>query len=799
MPTICCWGRAAQSGVDWSITTSTVAWPLGIATVFAVAQDELELESEPATTTLEIVASDNVRPTIGSFITPDFVFKGDTLVLLAANVIDPNNDPLMVDFYVDSNENNAFDDGDELLGSGTATGNDWSLDVDTSSFINGPIRVFVEASDNGIPAYSHVLTADVTIVDVTGPRVLAQTPSASVIGSIDSVSVFFDEPIDVDSFTVSDISSFTGPAGSINIESLEPVPGSDDMEFRTSFARQTTTGIYSLTIDPTLLDLGGNQLDQDGDGVGGEAVEDAYELTFELELPDLAFQWANQLANSNSARIADLKVDLAKNVIITGSFSDTVDFDPGSAVHELTSNGFSDTFVAKYDMDGNFLWARSGGGTSSDLGAAIAIDPAGSVYAVGEYRETATFSTGTGTTSLTTSAGSGGWEDTYIWKLDSNGNTFWLKTIGGSRRDTPHDIAVVGNDVYIVGEFGGTADFDPNPGIHNLTTTENANAGFDVSDAYLLKLNTSGNFVFARAMGGTNNEVARAVAVDSVGSIYTTGSYKSASDFDRLTSGGNVTFSGSVAAFVTKHSSSGALQWVNTIQSHTVRGQDIVIDGNDDLYIAGEHFSLACSQCGPGDFDPGPGSAIETTDGLDAYMTKWNSNGAFQWVHSFTESGNAGIIRGLAIDSTGDIYAAGDFSGDSVAKFDADGAVQWTKPIDGNDETQAIAVVDPNQIHLAGWFDGTIDVDPDPGTINLTTQGGDDGFLVQWRKPEIVNQPPSLALQNVLTTLPEDADVGNRIKVADIVIGDDGLGTNTVSVGGPDASLFGKSSMTTCT
>ncbi|WP_442506622.1 choice-of-anchor D domain-containing protein [Novipirellula sp. SH528] len=781
-------GPGVQSGNNWSISTSTIAWPLGIATVFAVAADELQLESTPASTTLEIIASDNVQPTIGSFVTPEFAFKGDTLVLLASNVTDPNNDPLNVEFFWDSNANNSFDSEDALLGAGAKSGIDWSINVDTSSFINGPIRVFVEVSDNGIPAYSHVLSAQVMIVDVTGPQIISQIPVTSVFGSIDSVSVLFNEPIDVDSFTISDISSFTGPAGAITIDSLVPVPGSDNQEFRASFARQTTPGAYSLTINPTLLDLGGNELDQDADGTAGEVTEDAYVLSFGVAASDLVFEWANQFSDPSIVRVYDIKVDSADNVIATGAFFGTVDFDPGVGVMNLTSNGSFDAFVAKFDMDGALIWARAAGGSSSDLGAAVTLDNAGNIYATGEYRGTADFDSGSGTLNLTTATGNNGYEDTYIWKLDANGGIFWVKSVGGPDRDQPYDIEVNGSSLYLTGTFAETTDFDPGSGTNNLVANVSPNPNASATDAYLLKLDLSGNFVWARAMGSPFDDVAYGLTIDSTGSLYTVGEYQGAGDFDRLTGGGNVTFSGAIAAFVTKHSSSGDLQWVKTIQSHTIRGRAIDVDLNDDIYIAGEHFYA--SFVGGGDFDPGPGTAQVITSGFDAYVTKWDSNGGFQWVTSLENAASSEIAREVVIGDDGDVYLAGNFVGDSIAKLSNTGTLEWTKGFAGGVEPQAVAVTNSDRVNVGGWFSGTADFDPDPGTINLTSAGNEDGFIVQLRKPVVVNQPPSLALQNVLTTLPENVDVNNRIKVADIVVSDDGLGTNTVSIGGANASLF---------
>ncbi|WMX15899.1 SBBP repeat-containing protein [Aureispira sp. CCB-E] len=217
-----------------------------------------------------------------------------------------------------------------------------------------------------------------------------------------------------------------------------------------------------------------------------------------------------------------ITLDDLGNVYITGHFQGTVDFDPNGGVYNLSSVGSTDIFIQKLDNAGNFLWARSMGGNTTDYGYSIAVDNIGGVYTSGLFRETVDFDPGVGIYNLIST---GDW-DVFVQKLDSNGNFLWAKNMGGPKNDVGTSIALDDlNNIYITGQFQDTADFDPGVGITNLIATGNY-------DRFIQKLNSAGNFLWAKSIGANRFFMETSVALDNSNNIYLIGGFNGAVDFD---------------------------------------------------------------------------------------------------------------------------------------------------------------------------------------------------------------------------------------------------------------------------
>ncbi|WRH67602.1 MAG: SBBP repeat-containing protein [Planktothrix sp. GU0601_MAG3] len=225
--------------------------------------------------------------------------------------------------------------------------------------------------------------------------------------------------------------------------------------------------------------------------------------------------WAKSLGGSKDDFTNSLSADSAGNVYITGSF-DSTDFDPGTGKN-LPNRGRSDVFVAKLNSDGNPIWAKSLGGSKDDFTNSISADSAGNVYITGSFDST-DFDPGTGK-----NLPNRGRSDVFVAKLNSDGNPIWAKSLGGSKDDFTNSISAdsAGN-VYITGSFD-SIDFDPGTG------TNLPNRGR--SDIFVVKLNSDGNPIWAKSLGGSKDDFTNSISADSAGNVYITGSFDS-TDFD---------------------------------------------------------------------------------------------------------------------------------------------------------------------------------------------------------------------------------------------------------------------------
>ena len=193
---------------------------------------------------------------------------------------------------------------------------------------------------------------------------------------------------------------------------------------------------------------------------------------------------AKSFGGSENEYWTSIAVDIDGNVYVTGSYSSTVDFDPGVASFNLTSNGSMDVYVLKLDANGNFVWVKSAGGAEFDYGTGISTGISGNVYVTGVYEETVDFNPGAGTANLTVSGGSPG---AFILQLDTAGNFISVRGIATKSSLCRLYVAVDSTEnVYITGPFGGGIDADP--GSNNFPL--NSNGGTDFFVERLIPCNT---------------------------------------------------------------------------------------------------------------------------------------------------------------------------------------------------------------------------------------------------------------------------------------------------------------------
>lgn len=472
------------------------------------------------------------------------------------------------------------------------------------------------------------------------------------------------------------------------------------------------------------------------------------------------FQWTKQIGSAGWDEGTSIKTDKDNNVYTVGLFIGTVDFDPGIGVFNLTAVGEKDAFICKLDADGNFIWAKQYG-DSAFIGekSSLEIDNLGNLYITNSFLGTADFDPGVESFHMTSQ---GMDRDVFIQKLDANGNFIWAKQIGGpfvpgSPAPTHcNAIAVDANgNIFLTGYFDGTIDFDPHPvSVFNMTSQ------FNASDIFVCKLDTDGNFIWAKQFTGTQSRggVGYAIAVDESGNVYSTGTIGGTIDFDpgpgtsyvttsafplseiyisKLDASGNFVWAKTMGpgegsaividqnntiyssgwaplgyiAVINKHDLAGNLLW--TKQLGGLNGKSITLDNNGNVYTIGSCF-------GTNDFDPGPGVFNLTGGNSDSFISQLDSLGNFVWAGLLTGT-NQVWANSLAIDRDNNLYITGYFN--ETADFDPSSSIyNLTSPAIGYDifinklSTNDILGLEQN------GFKGGIKIFPNPTEGNLIVE-----------------------------------------------------------------------------
>ncbi|MEP6796292.1 MAG: SBBP repeat-containing protein, partial [Saprospiraceae bacterium] len=329
--------------------------------------------------------------------------------------------------------------------------------------------------------------------------------------------------------------------------------------------------------------------------------------------------------------------------------------------------------LASFCMQSQTLtWVDQLGGTLENVVNTMATDASGNVYTAGRFEGTMDADPGPGTLILTSVGGL----DMFVTEVNSSGSLVWARQINGLNSSVYGDelfsIAVgASGSVYLTGRFSGTVDFDPGSGIFNLITLPSSEFCNPHKDIFILKLNPSGDFVWAEQVGGNGYDKVYAIALGSNESVHILGAYATLSGepVDMDPGPGTYFLDSSFGAsdFVLKLNADGTFVWAGLFSSNGggggqcgVRSTDIYpssisVDGSDNLYVTGRLNGSA-------DADPGPGTyTLAAVGGSNGFVFKWNSSGNFVWARQLT--GAYCNVNDAAIDASGNVYTTGFFTG----------------------------------------------------------------------------------------------------------------------------------------
>ena len=327
------------------------------------------------------------------------------------------------------------------------------------------------------------------------------------------------------------------------------------------------------------------------------------------------------------------------------------------------------TIAVCCDTPDRAMWTRQIGTNEWDFSDGAAVDASGNVYV-------------SGSTKGDLGATNAGRADAFLRKFDSDGNVLWTKQIGTSENDGFQSVAVdASGNVYATGWTRGDLGA--------------ANAGG--VDVFLSKFDSDGNVLWMKQIGSSHDqEGGESVAVDASGNVYIAG-----------TTGGDLgaPSAGRFDAFLGKFDSEGNLLWVKQMgTTENDAYHSVAVDASGDIYAGGSTEG-----------DLGAPNA-----GIDALLSKYDSDGEVLWTKQIGTSGNE-YFSSVVVDASGNVYVGGTTEGDLgapiaggldafLSKFDSDGNVLWMKQT-GTSEDEGGHSVDVDasgNIYASGWTDGDL-------------------------------------------------------------------------------------------
>jgi hypothetical protein len=373
--------------------------------------------------------------------------------------------------------------------------------------------------------------------------------------------------------------------------------------------------------------------------------------------------WIQQLGTSTVDTATAVAVGPQDNVYVTGSTLGTLG-DKSYGIY-----GY-DAWLAKYGPGRKLLWKVQLGSDSIDLSYGVAVDRKGYVYI-------------TGATDGKLGAQQYGYRDAWVAKYSPSGRLQWKRQMGS----------------YIAFPYGIAMDSSGNAYITGYTYYQLGDQQYGEGDAWVAKYSPNGRLLWTKQLGTSSYDYSSGIATDRNGNVYITGGTEGQlgdQQYSRYSSD----------AWVAKYDSGGTRLW--TKQLGTTEGDastGVAVDSSGNVYLTG----LTTGKLGDQQYDNN-----------DAWVAKYDSNGALQWTKQLGTS-SVDYSWGIATDSIGNVYLTGQTAGKLgdqqygsydawVAKYDSGGTLRWTKQLGTyyEDYSLGVATDSKGNIYLAGQTYGKL-------------------------------------------------------------------------------------------
>lgn len=347
--------------------------------------------------------------------------------------------------------------------------------------------------------------------------------------------------------------------------------------------------------------------------------------------------WAKKIGGVNSEFAPAVAADKSGNIIVAGSFnSATVNFGftaPPVSLSNSAGGTYFDFYLAKYDPNGNLLWAQNANCTGNDGARSVTTDGAGNIYMSGDFSGNISF----GSTTLNNANAPAGTNDAMLVKYDASGSFQWAAGIGNNGWETSSAVrADTSGNVYITGSFTSDSIII---GSTNLFYT---NGGL-----FLAKYDTNGNPVWANNFGGESTSL----SIDPGGNIFMTGNFNSF-----VMNFGSIALTNSAPTlqdiFLVKFDPAGNVYWaLSAGGSSSDKCFSSSADRDGNVYIVGTFWN---------DIDFGAITLTDTMASYPMFIAKYGPDGYLHCIKPILTGGNQ-MTDGVAADPSGNAYLAATF------------------------------------------------------------------------------------------------------------------------------------------
>lgn len=413
---------------------------------------------------------------------------------------------------------------------------------------------------------------------------------------------------------------------------------------------------------------------------------------------------------------------------------------------------FSNIF---YAQENTFEWGKS---VSGAMGNSVVSDADGNIISTGSFHNNGFLADFDPSPQGISTIGVEGDSGLYIQKLDSEGNLLWVKGIiinllSAFPIDAGIDADNTGN-IYVGGTFKGSADFDPGPGVHNMSSSPSS-YGFYKYGVFMLKLDVYGNFIWAHSIVSAGDSSFGGLAIQN-DHIFVTGwsrrtaRLSSDPDEDLFPSNIGDIYIWGVPIFILKLDTDAGLIWKKALgTSHSAgyfdnsKSSSIAVDQNENVYITGDFkIGLNCNLYTGVYPNSSDEHYLASSSGSkkNIFVCKLDSSGDFVWAFDLSSEEND-YGRGIAVSDNGDVVITGegvsdiDFdpsSGVHIAnlgvkgvftlKVDINMNFQWVSTIHYSNSTD-VDIDESGYIYTTGrnWVE--VDANPGEGFYNLVEGG----------------------------------------------------------------------------